>query len=423
MSDLIPQKILHIALESNISDLYPDDSYPMLYVVFWWYNVPLGHVEISRQQLPMSISKLRQIAVRTIAPAIEAHLQEYDLPVPQIEHFIGQPKFNADEVLDQWNKLFLVWREKRSMPAETTLSVVICTRDRPEYIRKCLMSLKSLSEPPDEILVVDNAPISEATQKVVAQIPGVRYILESRPGLDFARNAGIQHCTSEILAYTDDDVFVGSDWVQQLRHAFQDAEVMAVTGLVFAAELETQPQYIFEKYWSHNRGYCPINYDKSYFQKYKFIGAPAWRIGAGANMAFRRQLFDKVDGFDERLGAGAAGGSDDSEMWYRVLAEGFTCRYEPTAVTYHTHRREMESLKRQIFSYMRGHVAEFLIRFEKYHHWGNLVRLVSLPVFFGRTFLKSFLLPNGQLRRSTLGSECLGFLSGLKFYFDNRNYR
>src|SRR5438034_287760 len=76
-------------------------------------------------------------------------------------------------------------------------------------------------------------------------------------------------------------------------------------------------------------------------------GVPVWRIGCGANMAFRRAAFAKVGLFDTRLGAGASGCSEDSELWYRLLATGGVCHYEPSAVVYHYHRSDWSSLRRQ----------------------------------------------------------------------------
>ncbi|MBD1918174.1 MULTISPECIES: glycosyltransferase [Cyanophyceae] len=415
MTNLVPQKILHIALESDSPDLYPDAPYLSWYVVFWWHRIPLGHVELTRQQLPLSAKHLKQKAVRIIAPAIAAHLQEHKLVLPEITNLITQPVFDADDVLRQWEAPFLAWRQQRLAPESTSISVVICTRDRPDYVQECLRSLRCLSEPPDEIVVVDNAPSSDKTQKIVAQTPGIKYVLEPRPGLDFARNAGMQHSASELIAYTDDDVKVHPDWILQLRRAFREPGVMAVTGLVFAAELDTRSQYVFEKHWSFNRGYKPLIYDQAYFQKYRLVGVPAWRVGAGANMAFRRSLFAITGMFDERLDVGAAGCSGDSEMWYRVLAAGLLCRYDPTAVVHHSHRREMAGLHHQLFYYMRGHVTELLIRFERYSHWGNLVRLALLPVYF--TYLLIFGWSRGKYRYNTILTEILGCLSGFKFYF------
>ena len=415
MAAPIPQKILHVELSSDVPNLELDPDYPAFYVVFWWHSIPLGHVEIMCGQLPISANQLKQMAARTIAPVITSHLQEVGLSSPEVEDRIAQHDFAADDVLRKWEEPFAQWRKQRSVPINTSLSVVICTRDRPEYLERCLESLQTLSHPPDEIVVVDNAPSSLATQELVKQFPHIKYILEPKPGLDVARNTGVIHSTGNILAYIDDDVIVHPDWSLHLPQAFQDPQVMAVTGLVIAGALDTEAQRIFEKYWSFNRGYRTFLYDSQYFDRYRCLGVPAWRIGAGANMAFRRQVFDLVGYFDERLDVGAAGCSGDSEFWYRILAEKWTCRYEPTVVAFHWHRQEMSGFQKQIFNYMRGHVTELLIRFEKYHHWGNIFHLVLLPVHFCRVVIIGLL--KDRLRLSTFRQEIRGCFSGLRYYW------
>ena len=415
MTDLIPQKIIHLELNATVPDLIPDKLYPVFYVVFWWHTIPLGHVEIMAYQLPMMANQLKRLAVRTIAPAIAAHLQEFDLPIPEVAAEIARNDFVADGILQQWQEPFAKWQKQRSSSSSTSISVVICTRDRSESLAKCLKSLQNLASPPNEIVVVDNAPKSNETYKLVAQTPGIKYVLEAEPGLSNARNTGIQCCNGEIIAFIDDDVAVHPEWATRLRQSFTNSDVMVVTGLVIAAELDTKSQFIFEKYWSFNRGYYSRNYDIHYFRQYEMIGVPAWRIGAGANMAIRRKAIEAVGSFDQRLGAGSSGCSEDSEFWYRILAHGWTCRYDPTLCVFHSHRRDMTALHKQLFNYMRGHVTELLIRFERDRQFGNLVRLALLPVYF--SYLLLFGLRKGKYRYSTILTEISGCLSGFKFYF------
>lgn len=415
MTRYTPQKILHISLDSDIPDLYPVDNFPILYVVAWWHNIPLGHLSISKHQLPMSASRFKQLLVQSVFPSVNSYLQKHT-PSTDSDLIINSV-VDADDFLKRWESPFSQLCQLRSAKVDLTISLVICTRDRPDSLKACLRSLQASSELPDEIIIVDNAPSTDLTHQIVSEIQGVKYVLEPSPGLDIARNTGILHSSSDIVAYTDDDVLVHSDWIFQLRRAFVDPEIVAVTGLVCAAELETRPQYIFERHWSFNRGYQCLTFDRAYFDKYSPVGVPAWRIGAGANMAFRRSVFKIVGFFDERLDVGAAGCSGDSEIWYRTLAEGLKCRYDPSAVVFHVHRRDMESLKRQLFFYMRGHVAELLIRFERYKHWGNLVRLTLLPVYFFYLFLLGW--TRGPYRYSTIPSEIRGCLSGFKFYLLN----
>jgi len=416
MHPFAPRKIVHIEIGDGLPTLSPEVGYPSLYVVFWWYGIPMGDREIPADELPMSPARLAAWAFTTIRPAVEAYCGAHEVPLPEEV----EPGVDG---LATWAPPLARALEHASPPAGGSVSVVVCTRDRPEQLARCLRSLQALSPPPEEILVVDNAARSDATRALVDTMPGIRYVVEQTPGLDRARNAGIRHSTSDIIAFADDDVTVHTAWVARLRRSFADPGIVAVTGLVLAAELETEAQYLFEKHWSFNRGYRALTYDTRYFEQYKLVSAPTWQIGAGANMAFRREVFERVGYFDERLDVGAAGCSGDSEFWYRILAEGGCCRYEPTAVVYHYHRRHSEDLRKQLYYYMRGHVAALLVQFETHRHWSNLGRLFfALPKhFLGRALRGLRHGFKGGYR--TVPAELSGCLSGVTFYWQHRRTR
>jgi GT2 family glycosyltransferase len=77
----------------------------------------------------------------------------------------------------------------------------------------------------------------------------------------------------------------------------------------------------------------------------------AHTCGVGANMAFRRSVFEAVGGFDTALDVGTpACGGGDLDMFHRVLVAGLTLRYEPTALVWHYHRRDLADLWRQIYN-------------------------------------------------------------------------
>lgn len=404
-----PWHIRHVELEEEIPSVSTKSNRHGCYVVFWWKGLPLGDQWIPSGQLPVSAQQLKERALRTITPTVQDHLRDQK---PSGSHGRAAPA----RPLEQLHGQVSVPETDAFLPS---VSVVVCTRDRPEQLKTCLRSLQQLSRPPEEILVVDNAPKTEATRQIVENTPGVRYVLEPRSGLGVARNAGISRSTGDIIAFTDDDVTVHPDWILRLQDAFQDPEILAVTGLVLPTELETRSQRIFEAYWSFNRGYEPRMFDSRFFERTRPYGAPVWRIGAGANMAFRRQAFDLLGGFDERLGAGASGCSEDSEMWYRVLAEGGRCRYEPTAVVYHRHRRTLRGLRHQVYHYMRGHVVALLIQFEKHRHWGNLFRLFGvLPLHYTISFLGHLLQKNGL--DGILSAQVRGCIAGIKYYLPRR---
>jgi GT2 family glycosyltransferase len=300
-----------------------------------------------------------------------------------------------------------------------SVSVVICTRDRPDELARCLASLPLQSRTADEVIVVDNASTGPETREV-ALAAGVHYIREDRPGLDIARNTGLLAATSAVVAYTDDDTELHPRWLERLVAAFDDPAVLAVTGLVLPARLDTEAQWIFEARWGFGRGFERIDFGQAFYRAKRAYGCPAWEIGAGANMAFRREVVERVGLFDERLDVGAAGCSGDSEYWYRILAAGGTCRYEPSAVVFHHHRATMAGLSSQIFHYMRGHVAALLVQYERTGDVGNLRRaFLSLPWYYLRRALRR-LVREPDEGDCLLSREAGGALAGLFFYLRNR---
>ncbi len=305
----------------------------------------------------------------------------------------------------------------RGSPGDAT--VVICTRDRPQDLARCLASLSEQTLTPKQIIVVDNASVDDRTRDV-ALAAGVDYVRETRPGLDFARNTGAQASIASIVAYTDDDVVLHPRWLERMVAAFDDDQIGAVTGLVLPGELNTEAQIFFEEHWSFGRGFARIDFGERFFAEDHRTGCPAWEIGAGASMALRREVFARIGGFDERLDAGAAGCSGDSEYWHRLLTHDYVCRYEPGAVAYHFHRREMRALSRQIYMYMRGHAAALLVQYERTGNRGNLNRIVRiLPLYYLERAAKRLLM-RGQKSDCFLLQEIGGFISGLFYYLRHR---
>lgn len=296
-----------------------------------------------------------------------------------------------------------------------SVSLVICTRDRPKELARCLASLPGQTRAPDEIVVVDNASLTGETEEVCKRA-NVRYVREPRPGLDIARNTGALKSTGDIIAYTDDDIVLHPRWLERLTAAFDRPDVWAVTGLVLPAELATPAQWHFEKFWGFGRGFQRTDFGQEFLERHGRYGCPTWLIGAGASMAFRQAALREIGLFDERLDVGAAGCSGDSEIWHRILCSGGICRYEPSAVAFHYHRRDWAGLQKQIRAYMRGHSAALLVQYERTGRKGNLRRLlVSFPAFYARRLVKRFTFRNDP-SCLLLRQEIAGLLSGVLFY-------
>ena len=433
MRHFLPWEIVHVAVRERLPALSLETGLGGLFVVFWCDSVPVGQLWMPASLLPITSSQVAAIVPPLIARAVGDRLLStgFRAPLPVAPRKQTPPDapdlarlLALGRPLESCSRVAPPWKSEPSEAAVPSVSVVICTRNRPEALEKCLSSMRSLSPQPNEIVVVDNDPSSGLTRAVTAAFREVRYVPEPRPGLSAARNTGIRNCAGAIIAFTDDDVMVHPGWIGAIRGVLHDPDVIATTGLILPAELATAAQYAFQvDAWDW--GYRALDFDRSFFSSTRRLGVPVWRVGAGANMAFRRKAFERVGFFDERLGAGASGCSEDSELWYRLLAEGYRCRYEPTAVVFHTHRSDWKGLSDQAYYYMRGHVAALLFQFDHYRHWGNLYRaFLALPFYFMRLAFRSL---KRTVRRwiedsgegsltMPLGRQIRGVVAGYAYY-------
>jgi glycosyltransferase involved in cell wall biosynthesis len=238
------------------------------------------------------------------------------------------------------------------------VTVVLCTRDRPDRLQRVLTSLLAQQYPGYEVIVVDNAPSTTATADLIERQYGdeakIRYVREDRPGLSAARNRGVKEAQGEIIAFTDDDVVVDSFWLAGLVRGFSATEkVICVTGLLVPLELETPTQLWFEEFGGFNKGFMQSIFDQKSGKKdsplYPFT---AGRFGTGASMAFTADFLRQEKGFDCALGAGTlTGGGEDLVAFFRVIMSGNRLVYTPASLAYHEHRRDYPSLQKQIYYY------------------------------------------------------------------------
>jgi GT2 family glycosyltransferase len=245
------------------------------------------------------------------------------------------------------------------------VSIAICTRDRPDHLERCLGSLRNLHLPSEdaarrlEIVVVDNCPSDDRTRDVCDRFPEVRYVRESKAGLNFARNRALAEATGEFLAFLDDDVTVDRWWLVGLFEALhENPDAGAVTGAVLPYELATPAQILFERRGGFQRGFQKIRYHSGSMPGYRWYPSGAGSFGAGCNMALRRSLLLELGGFDNALDTGAPlPGGGDLDIFYRVVRAGHPLVYEPSFMVFHDHRREIEKLRRQYWSWGLGFMA------------------------------------------------------------------
>jgi GT2 family glycosyltransferase len=185
-------------------------------------------------------------------------------------------------------------------------------------------------------------------------------VVERRPGLSWARNAGLAEASGSIVAYLDDDEHPDRHWLAELARGFTLGKgVAGVSGLVLPAELDTPAQDLYEQFGGHSkgRGFTPEVFDKaSHARQHPLYPLPAF--GVGASMAFDRAALTRVGGFDVALGAGTpARAGEDTAAIADVMLDGGTFVYWPGAVMWHVHRRTRPEVERQLDGYGSGLTA------------------------------------------------------------------
>jgi hypothetical protein len=206
---------------------------------------------------------------------------------------------------------------------ELTSSIVICTRNRPVPLRKCLEAISHLEPAPDELIVVDNSAGDKQTESAALQF-SARYLVEPLRGLSRARNRGLAESNSEIVVFVDDDAVPTATWLGHLVEPFTDPSVAVVTGETIdegsvGSRIEEEPARTLS------------NKDAKWFEIATFGG-----LGIGANMALRKSACKGWKVFDERLGRGAPfRGGEEQYAFARLISLGYSAVHIPAALVVH----------------------------------------------------------------------------------------
>jgi glycosyltransferase involved in cell wall biosynthesis len=198
------------------------------------------------------------------------------------------------------------------------LSVVICayTEDRWDQLRAAVDSVRAQSLPSAEIIVVidHNPGLCQRASAGLADAGAGVTVVENRQaaGLSGARNTGTGLARGEIVAFLDDDAVAHEDWLKFLADCYEDPQVAGVGGLTLPRWETARPAWLPpEFYWVVGCNYAGMAPS----------GAPVRNL-IGANMSFRREVFDLVEGgFSTGLGRSATGrpeGCEETEFCIRL---------------------------------------------------------------------------------------------------------
>jgi glycosyltransferase involved in cell wall biosynthesis len=232
-----------------------------------------------------------------------------------------------------------------SRTSQPACSVVVCTRERPRLLERCLASLVRLDHPSYEIVVVDNTPGDRETERIATDA-GARCIHEPRTGLSRARNQGARASSGDFVAYTDDDAVVEPGWLSGHAAAFADPLVMASTGPVLPLALDSTAARTYASAAPEDLGDSAFRVTRQtpwWFEIASFGG-----LGLGGNLAVNRALFADGWRFRESLGLGTAvPGHEESYAFFTILRDGHAVAYRPDVVVRHPYPSTSRELRRR----------------------------------------------------------------------------
>jgi glycosyltransferase involved in cell wall biosynthesis len=186
-----------------------------------------------------------------------------------------------------------------------SISLCICTMNRPDDLRRCLESVRVGSELPDEIIVSDDSRDAEPGRAVVDEFSNATHVVGPRRGLGPNRNACIRRASGNWIAFIDDDVIVPPTFISTIRSITRSAPARTiVTGYEINRGSKVTPHNT--DFWGVQR--VPAN------GEYRGIVINA--------TVFPRSLFQEAM-FDEVLRYGC----DESDIAQHACSLGYVIRY------------------------------------------------------------------------------------------------
>jgi len=227
---------------------------------------------------------------------------------------------------------------------QTFATVLICTYNRAERLRETLRSIERL-RPPDacvDIVVVDNGS-TDHTPEVIRQASGssrwpIRYCYEQQQGKSFALNRGLQSVDGDIVAFTDDDILLGVEWLWQIVERFRNnGALQFVFGRVLPRwEIDPPREFLdprLQSVWGPlgllDHGERPLEHVDDGVRR---------RLPIGGNIAFRRTTLQAIGGWREDLGKidNSLICGEDYEIFLRLKRRGlYRGLYDPSIVVWH----------------------------------------------------------------------------------------
>lgn len=209
------------------------------------------------------------------------------------------------------------------------VSVVVVSRGRPDSLCLCLSGLSRLFYPAYEIIVVAD-PDGIAAARQLEFAGDLRLIPFDQANIAAARNMGICAAGGEVVAFIDDDAVPEPTWLDHLIAPFATPEVMATGGFVIG---RNGISWQWKARWVNPGGQAaPLDVDETAPSILRPSPGRAIKT-EGTNMAVRRWVLKKLNGFDEDFRFYM----DETDLNMRLAAMGYDTAIVPDAVVHHAY--------------------------------------------------------------------------------------
>ncbi len=219
------------------------------------------------------------------------------------------------------------------------LTICVCTRNRPDYLRLCLSGIarQDLERDRFEVLVVDSASDGETARKMAALVPvapNARLLRLERPGLSAARNAGARAATAPYVAYIDDDAIPDPGWARAILQSIAEAtsRPAVLAGRILPIWEQPLPHW-----WPDSlRGVLSI-IETEGCGEFRTQELPAHLEPFGANFVVSVAALLAAGGFRENAGRNGSALLSDEEVQlaWRLQDDGHSARYDSRAIVHH----------------------------------------------------------------------------------------
>lgn len=222
-----------------------------------------------------------------------------------------------------------------SMPL--TISVVICTYNRAQYLTDALTSLhqQTLAKSAFEVIVVNNNS-SDNTEQIcknfITSHPDTQifYLNENEQGASFARNTGSAIARSRLLCFMDDDAVAEKDYLARIAQFFKENTTAGgLGGRIIPRYIPEEPKWMSHYVSSMvgNFHYSPV---ACVFKSGKYP--------LESNMIVPKKLFDEIGGFNTAI-PGVKGtlriGGEGKDFFFKLQAKGYQIYYDPQIIVHH----------------------------------------------------------------------------------------